>query len=180
MRTITIELYPFDELNMATQKKVLEKYHDINTDHDWWNNVYYMYTETLKKQGFTCNKDFTFSLYTQGHNARIESASLDLIEWIKCDPKNRDRFSTLNEWINGFNISSGRVDHDHIGDAPETVDDLYDELHEIIQAEVNEIQEHMLRDLYSDCDYLSSDEAIKDTFEANEYTFESDGTMRNA
>jgi hypothetical protein len=39
MRTIEVNVYEFSELSKEVQAKVLNKYRDINVDHDWWEFI---------------------------------------------------------------------------------------------------------------------------------------------
>jgi len=53
------------------------------------------------------------------------------------------------------------------------------ELIEFLEDVTKKINYWFFRNLRNECDYLSSEEAIIETIEANEYTFEANGKMRN-
>ena len=40
MHTVTIEVYPFDELSEKAKQKAIAKYWDINVNYDWWEGIY--------------------------------------------------------------------------------------------------------------------------------------------
>lgn len=40
MREATITVYQFNELSDDAKQKAVEKFYDINVDHDWWTSVY--------------------------------------------------------------------------------------------------------------------------------------------
>src|SRR5262245_16755614 len=40
MRTIRTKVYKFKELSTEAQEKAIEKFYDINVDHDWWDSTY--------------------------------------------------------------------------------------------------------------------------------------------
>lgn len=40
MRTVRTKIYDFIELSEESKQYAITKYYDINTDYDWWNDIY--------------------------------------------------------------------------------------------------------------------------------------------
>ena len=49
MRTITINAYSVSELPEDTKRKLLDKFRDINVDHEWWDCSYDEFGEQATK-----------------------------------------------------------------------------------------------------------------------------------
>lgn len=189
MKSITLNLYTFDELKPDIQKKVLEEHLYTNVEYfNWYEFTINDQTERLASLGYN-DADIRFSgFYSQGDGASF-TATVDLATWINQDKKNRAKFQALDK----FDISASiiRTTHhyshentiraatDMESDAPETMQDLENELEEAITQEARELSQEIYRTLEEDYNYLTSDECITETIESNEYTFEHDGTMRN-
>ena len=69
MKTISINLYSFDELSEEIQQKVIEKNYYINVDYGWWEftyedaaNIGLKLTEFDIDSGNYCKGEFTLSV----------------------------------------------------------------------------------------------------------------------
>ncbi len=51
MRTETIEIFKFEELSKEAKKNAVEKMHNLNVDHNWWEFTY----EDAKRIGLEIN-----------------------------------------------------------------------------------------------------------------------------
>lgn len=65
-RTIRTKVYKFNELPEKIQQKVLDKFANINVDHEWWDMIYMDANEIgLKIESFDirsyCNGEFSKS-----------------------------------------------------------------------------------------------------------------------
>jgi len=176
MRTIIEEttLYQFDELTPEAQEKALNHLWAINVDHNWW--------------------DFTYD-DASGIGLKITSFDLD-----------RNRHAT-GEWIESPERAAELIIQDHgeqcetyqtaiqyLDDRKALVRKYSDGVHLCTVAEDNEYQfdadcddldREFLRSLIEDYslmlqreyEYLTSDEAIKETIQANEYEFTAEGDL---
>lgn len=157
MKTITINIYNFKELSEKTQQKVLEKLSDINVDFDWWDSLY----DDAKQAGLEIE---SFDIYNREISGKLDGFFIDSIEWIlKNHGESCDTYKIAKEYLPKYEKSKKE-------------DDTLDDLREEYAGKLCQCYLKMLTDEYN---YFTSEEAILETIEANEYTFESDGTMRN-
>jgi hypothetical protein len=190
MKTITIDLYEIDELSEEAQKKVIDDNRYVNVDFEDWHS--YITEEEEVKLAVLGYEDveIRFSgFHSQGDGASF-TAKINLEKWINHDKEARSKFLTLNQydisaWIDTNCVRSCHENTmsactDMEAGAPETMLDLENELQETLEKEAKELAQDIYRTLASDYDSLTSDEAVKETIEVNEYTFEHDGTMRLA
>ena len=189
METISINLYTFDELIEKAQNKVLDDNRYFNVEHDDWHEYTIEDEKTKLAELGYLDADISFSgFHSQGDGASF-TAKIDLDAWINQDKTSREKFLSLNQydisaWIDK---SASRYHHEETMsactdmdcDAPETMLDLEDELQVTIEAEAKELAGDIYNQLRKEYEYLTSDEAIKESITINEYTFEADGTMRN-
>lgn len=177
--THTITLYKFNELSEEAQNNALSKLSDINVDHDWWDHIY----EDAKTIGL---KITGFHLEHKIINGPLTEYLLDCCRLIRHNHgKDSDTFKTakqyLQEYIQAF-IKWKEENKDDDNKDWKPADWLYefrytDEADEI----TNEFRKALLQDylimLDIEYDYLTSEEAIKEAIEANEYLFHEDGTL---
>lgn len=166
MKTINLNLFEFKELSDNAKKRALNDLQDINVDHQWWEDTY---TEDAGSIGLKLtSSDFSYTPTAEGH---FELAANEVAQNIfnnhgpDCETyKTAQRF--MEVWEPVFN---------HYMETEQGEDELL------------KIEEEFLRDLLHDYaiilrdefDYLTSEKAIIETIEANEYTFEENGKMRN-
>ena len=182
MKTITLDLYSFPELSEEVQKKVLAKLSDVNTDHDWWDPIVEGWKEKLNELGYQ-NADIAFSGFSSQGDGASFTADLDLSKF-------KPRFMEATQL--DFSLVSGLVrrlssHYSHaqtctVELAPDN-DDVNADLVSMLEASIEKERERLCKELYRSLekyyDELTTDEAIKETIEANEWTFEKDGTMCN-
>uniref|UniRef100_A0A6M3LE64 Uncharacterized protein n=1 Tax=viral metagenome TaxID=1070528 RepID=A0A6M3LE64_9ZZZZ len=172
MREATIKVYKYEELEESVKQKALEKLCDINVDYEWWEFIY----DDAERIGL-----------------KIEEFELDRGAYCK------------GEWIEGAEESAEKILREH-GEGCETYKDALRFRAELEQAEVlfksrkdydpeyeefkeseeyEEVCEEFLRILLEDYriilqkdyDWLTSEEAIVEMIEANEYEFTKDGKI---
>lgn len=172
MKTITTTLYKFKELSPEIQQKVLSNLCDINVMHDWWNPIY----EDAQNIGLRIT-DFYLD---ENRYARGEFllSDCEVAENILKNHGNQCKTYTtaesfLKEWQPIFN--------DYMDENSENYESL--ELDGKLQDLENNFLKNILEKyaiiLQKEFDYLMSEKSVKETIEANEYTFESNGTLRN-
>lgn len=79
MKTITLKLYSFSELDKASKEKALTTYRDLNVDFDWWDDEFEDFMELCSYMGIAVIKDkIKFrGFYSQGDGSSF-SAMVDI------------------------------------------------------------------------------------------------------
>ena len=157
MRTIRTKVYQFSELSEKAKQTAIEWGADLNVDFDWWDSVYEDAANIgLKITGFDigrgsyCNGDFTEDAQYTGEKIIKEHGN-------KCET-----YYTASEFI------SNREKLD--------IDEQEEELEELEQEFLKSLLEDYRIILQKEYEYQTSEEAIIETIEANEYEFKADGT----
>ena len=82
MRTETIKIYRFEELNDKAKEQAIEESRLINVQYEWWDGIYDMYKCDTK--GSDIHNIYFSGFYSQGDGAMFEASInndiLDLIE----------------------------------------------------------------------------------------------------
>jgi hypothetical protein len=164
MRKYTIEktVYKFDELSPEAQEKAIYNLADINVDYDWWD-----------------------ATYEDAENIGLKITSFDL---------DRNRHAEGMFILPAYTVIQ-KVMEDH-GESCETYktaaeykdilseDKQYDEegyVTEEYEKAEDEFLKYLLKDysimLQKEYEYLTSDESIKETIEANDYEFDENGNI---
>lgn len=174
MKTITVNLYSFNELNDEAKKVAIEKLSDINVDYQWWECTYgdaKMVDIIIDGFDLDRNRHCSGKLYSNGtdvaykikeqHGTNCNTyflADSYLAEWDKLVEKYSDGKTT--------NV----VDEENF----EQFDEEADELTKQFEADLLEEYANILQREY---DYLTSEEAIIQTIEVNDYFFTEDGKL---
>ena len=192
--TITYKIFKFDELSDEAKEKALETCRDYNVDGDFWHDYTTEdFAETTTK--FDVDKVYFSGFWSQGDGAMFEYSgisqelineaidSLTLPNWKKNAMKMESSFSANgkhsghyhheNSCQHNLSFEGDNSDHENICD----LFDLYhDDLEEFIIEEYKDIARELYRTLEKDYEHRTSDEAVQETIEANEYEFNEDGT----
>jgi len=198
MRTKEIKIGTYAEwkaANDSVAEKILEKYRDINTDHEWYTFSVEDFCESIKKIGFDVDSDdvqFT-GFWSQGDGASF-TGSIDILEYLK-GSKQLTRYSALRRAIdngkveNYVGISRDSYHYSHENTCSIEYIDVYtDDITDLVDSQVAELQDdleekrlelskELYRKLSDEYDYLCSDKALIETFVANEYDFDEDGDI---
>lgn len=172
METIQINIYSFNELSEQIKEKVINDNCEINVDYNWWQFVENDANQNGLKinsfdidRGNYCDLEFMYSSYE----------ALNLI--LKNCGKNTDIYRFANEFKNDFNklvtkYSDG-INIDIVKEGNE-----YDFDNNLIDLEnefINNLENEYLTILKKEYEYLTSDDAIKETIIINEYKFLENG-----
>ena len=182
MREITVKAYKFDELSDDAKKRALNKFRYINVEYDWWTDgAYYTIRTAGKLLGLDidgiyfdtdsyCIFDASYE-YVRGAAKAVKaefSRATDLHEVARdLQALQRRHFYSLS-----CNVASQRDTNSYqcfrFGEDYECEDlgDIIDDFAHWARV--------LLRDEY---EYLTSDEAVKETIEANEYEFTEAGKL---
>lgn len=198
MKTKTITLYNFDELDESTQERALEKLYNINTDHEWWDCEYESFKTIGKLMGINIDNIYFSGFSSQGDGACFEGSyqfnksGLKELLSIGIDD---DELHTIARDLQALQRKSfyrlsatikhrGHYYHELCTDI-DVIDDNAtngypsNEVEEQVKTGLRSLMQWMYSQLNKQYDYLTSEEAIKETIEANEYTFNETGSIEN-
>jgi hypothetical protein len=196
MKTVSVNLYTFDELGEDAQQKAIEDNREINVDyHGWWDFVYWPWEDKLEEMGF-CEPEIRFSGFgSQGDGASF-TAGVDIAKFARYHNYNRFR-SLVMVQRNGWDVDARivRVGHYYVhhntikgvveghgmyySDDEERTARVYsqgEELEGYITEVVRQKSKLIYNDLREAYFALTSDEAVADTLRANDYEFLEDGS----
>jgi hypothetical protein len=170
VETTTRNLYKFEELSEEAKERAIENLWDINVDHDWWDSVY-MDAENigLKIDEF----DIDRGSYARGKftlSAEEVAANIMRDHGESCETyKTAENFLKEHDPVFASYMDENSPDYE----SRESEEKLLDIESEFLKSLLEDYR-IMLSEEY---DYLTSDEAIKETIEANEYEFTKDGKL---
>jgi len=191
MRVITqqTEVFKFEELEDSVKTKVIDKFRDFNLDHTWWEFCEENIKNDLEKIGLRLDKAYFSGFCSQGDGACLE---VTLMDYEKLIPKLKERGVPMREIVLARKLGlsfdtkhSGHYYHENSLryniDADyyphkrheKTWNDLEDTVKELVQ----DLSRDYYRTLEKEYEYLTSDEMIKESLEANEYEFKKDGSI---
>ena len=203
MRTITktINLYQYSELSEKAKEKVLSDLHNINTDYDWYDFIFDDFMEKCENLGITVKySDIEFSgFWSQGDGACFTTNFIDIrkiIEVLKIEFRNDflknlfiDYFDTYkiiklsNYYSHEYTVAvhyEDEFNYNHGGSYKRIADYLESKGEEIenkLESLKNQLCSKLYSDLQEEYEYLTSEEAIIETIEANEYEFTEEGEI---
>ena len=162
--TVKTEVFKFDELSKEAQQIALEKLYDLNVNYDWWESVYEDAGSIgLKITGF----DIDRGSYCEGEfNLSPEEIAANVM---RDHGETCETYTTANNFITDKNNT---IQFDEDGDISNE-DDLLDLESEFLKS----LLEDYRIILSKEYEYLTSDEAIKETIEANDYEFTAEGKL---
>jgi len=188
MRTKEINLYQIEEIKEqfpALFKEILEKNRYFNTDFDWYADTLSTVQESLEALGFS-NIEIHFSGFgSQGDGANFTASWSYAKDWKEAGFM--ESFRPLAEALDSlkersFKITKGNSRYSH----ENTVDfTFYDKEGEETDEDESIVRacKYAMQIIYSELekeyDYLTSEEAIFETLEANEYWFNEKGDIEN-
>ncbi|MCK5603675.1 antitoxin of toxin-antitoxin stability system [Candidatus Pacearchaeota archaeon] len=196
--TVETTVFKFDELSEKAQQTAIEKLYNLNTDYNWWD-----YEDA--KQAAACIgieiDDIWFSGFSsQGDGACFEgsySYQKGGVKAIKdCAPQDErlhqiamNLQETQRKSFYGLSATvkhSGHYYHEYctdisvsecrtLRDGCESEGYASIEAHEAIEEALRDFMRWIYKQLEKDYYYLTSEEAIKESIEANEYEFTGNG-----
>ncbi len=167
-RTIRTKVYKFEELTTEAQQKAIEKNSDINVNYCWWDSVY----EDAKNIGL---KITSFDLDRNRHATGKFTISANEVaaNIFKDHGEMCETFKTaaafMAEWEPIFNNYMDEESEEYESAESE------EKLNELEEDFLKSILEDYSLMLQKECEYLQSEEAIKETIIINEYEFTKDG-----
>ena len=181
MRTIETTVYKFDELSDKAKQKAIENLYDLNVDDEWWENVY----EDAANIGLKITAfDLGRACYVEGHFTQDALGVADVI--LREHGEQCETYKTAYKYVEDYWQLYCQEDADMLcmpgkardwdfvtyteyGD-PENLEDLNKEFLRSLCEDYKII-------LQNEYEYLTSEEAIVETIQANEYEFTAEGEM---
>ena len=197
MRTISVNLFSFDELSEDIQSKVIDNFRDINVDHDWWEHVYEAFKEDCE---FEVDRIYFSGFCSQGDGAMFEYSRVpdtlkaSFIEGLKLSPM-RKAWLMNNVSVSGHGKHSGHYYHENScyhdiywevdnGDLNwstrfyQWIESFYGEFEDYVIEIYKDKCQDLYRDLEKEYDCLTSDEQVRETILCNEYEFNEYGQVQ--
>lgn len=202
MRTIVKEttVYSFAELSKESQERAIENLRDINVDYEDWDEcVLSDQEEILKDLGFTSELKISYSgFWSQGDGASFTCKNVDLAKVVPAvggykfkhkalenlfyqnckGTVNRGNLPYVHEMSTNYNYAIdfytfNGYQHPRICAA---IEDIAEKLETQIVEYIVELNQKIYKAIEAEYEALRTDEAVRDTIEANEYEFTEDGT----
>jgi len=174
MKTVTINIYQFSELTDEAKENAIKKLCDINVASDWWNSTYEDAAQVnLKIKGFDIDRgSYVKAEFIESAN---NTAELILMNHGESCETYKTAKTFLQDWNNlvskySDGVKTDVVTEDNEYDFDNEADDLENEFLESISEDYRII-------LSKQYDYLTSEDAIIETIEANDYYFTEDGKL---
>jgi len=167
MRTIRTKVYKFDELNEAAKQTALTKFWAINVDFgDWYYSVY----DNAKNIGLEIT---SFDIDRQQIDGELNNSMTETCDKIIANHGEVcETYKTAQEYMSQLRAYNTIEDGDKAGDYEAEIEELESDF-------LKAILEDYLIILRKEYEYLTSEQAIKETIEANEYEFTKDGKQFN-
>lgn len=171
--------------------KALDKLTEWSTGHDWWKSVYERWAQRLEALGFEDVKIQFRGFWSQGDGASFTAEYVDLGKFIREHYEGHEAARLLR--ITEASDATAKVTRHSFHYAhPNTVGanlDAYDgrgytriekrlrDLEDHLTEMVRDLSYKIYRDLEEEYEYLTSEEALLEFAEANEYEFLADGSF---
>lgn len=159
METITLNIYKFSELSGKAQTYVLDKYRDVMIDYQWWDFIY----EDAQRLGLEIS---AFDIYYKTISIEYTDDAEDTANKI------------VSEWGQGTDMyllaSTFLEEYTKLVTADEQDDD---DIKYIQDEFLRQLGEEFLSMLDKEYEWRTSDEAITEYLEDNQYMFTKNGTQ---
>lgn len=172
-RTIRTKVYKFNELSEDAQSTAIRNLREINVDYGWWEYTY----EDAKNIGLRID---SFDTYRRHLAATFEDTAYQVAHNItKNHGESCETYKVAAKFKKEWDEAV--ADHSDGADIYKVYGDNFDEFDEI----ADEMEENFLQNLRNEYlsildkeyEYLTSDEAIKETILANDYEFTANGKI---
>lgn len=187
MKQKTIILRNFDECSEELKAKILQNYRDINTNFEWWESVYDWKTEQATEKGFEIDRIYFSGFWSQGDGAMFEGRVIDVTKFM--DGINPHVKRLLQSGLLSVSCSfkhyghyyhEKSYQHSFDADCPGQYDNIWLEL-ERVEQNITSAYENYCGEIYAalekEYEYLTSDEIITETLQANKYLFNEQGKI---
>jgi uncharacterized protein YqkB len=174
MRIKETKVYTFSELNEDAKQQALENLADININHDWWEHIYFDAEKIgCEINGFDidrgndCNLEFQLTGFEIA-NKIVANHGEQCETYLTAKQFLFDHDNLVFQHSDGKNTKV--VAEDNEIDFDNDLDQLEGEFKHSLSEDYRIMLSH-------EYDYLTSEEAIIETIEANEYEFDEHGNV---
>lgn len=172
-------VYDFEELRPEVQEKVINNFRYINVDFDWWDSDYY--SEIAKEYGIKIiPSKMCFDIYEGWVAFDTFNHSYDNNWKVPIEIEDKEKFLKKAGVKDKGEI---KINHKHyaggyIKNFIEVAEGDYTEIDITkLQGTLEEMLSKILKALKEDYDYLTSDDAVKETIQINEFKFLENGEL---
>lgn len=164
IKTTETKVYKWEELTDEQKEKALSKLYDLNTEYDWWDGVY----DDAENVGI---KITSFDLDRNRHaEGDFTQSAVDVARAIVAvHGEQCETYKTAKAFL------------DEYPEEPNEDSDEYPAWENAVEEHEEEFKRSIIEDylimLQNEYEYLSSEEAIIETIEANEYEFDENGNI---
>lgn len=185
-------VYAFDELSEKAKNKAIEKLYDINVDYEWDEYTIDEFKSILEKIGFSHTKinysgfssqgdGLSFTGYYSYNKGSLKAIIEEFPLWIELHKivKNIQDIQRKNFYRIEGNIVRKNNYYCHENTVAFCTENqyLHSDIDKEIECEFRSLMKEFYSNLEKEYDYLTSEEAIIETIEANEYEFDAEGNM---
>ena len=170
MKTITTNIYQFNELNESAKENAINNLYSINVDNEWWEYTFEDAKEIgLKISAFDIDRR---NYITATLNISLCESCQEIINnHGECTDTYKLAIDTMNEWQPVFNEY---MDENSLHYESSEYEEKLIEIEEEYTKNLSECYLSMLKNEY---EYLTSAKFIIETIEANDYYFTQDGKL---
>lgn len=198
MRKVTKTVYRFAELPEKIQKNILADYRDINTDFDWYAGIYDDAKHIGKLMGIEVRDIYFSGFYSQGDGACFvgtyqyaENSVEKVREYAPNDTQLHEIAQELDalqaKHENSIYAHIYKIDHYYNHEGTIAISAEYADKKDKYSVDIDSTLVGILRDfmrwiyqnLKEEYEYITSDEAVRETIEANGFEFYINGTRYN-
>ena len=163
MRTIEIKVYKFEELDKQTKEKVIDNYRTINVEDTFW---YDWIKDDFNRLGLEIKEfDLGRRNYVKIYIDNLEETSKSILHEFGDSVLIKQ---TAKNYIDEFNKIQANYKED---------EDIERELEILDEEYEKEYSEDILSYLRANYEWETTDEAILETIEANDYDFTTEGKI---
>ena len=207
MKTLTINLYTYDELTAEAQNNAIEQNREINVDYPSWDEfIIDEMKDALEKAGIEKPEIQYSGFWSQGDGLSFTARNVNLellMTASKASEKYPEFYEALKEGLIDYSCWIERIDNfyvhgrtatlildsiDNLADDEEDEEEYY-RIQDVIDAQLYDLTEYLdqwreetasdfYHQLRKEYEYLTDDEAIIETIQANEYYFDQDGNIK--
>jgi len=200
MKTIEVKVYQFAELSDKAKQRAIEKFSDINVDFDWWDFVYEDFKSLADCFGIEVDTKKTyFSGFSHQGQGSSFTADIDVKKLLDCvkDESWKDYapneklsfYSATPEMYRVIDLFSAYVEPTNressikvvcnleAGEAYPNIYAALESLEELVTDVCETLNHWFFTTLEKEYYYLTSEAAIIETIEINNYDFTEDGNL---
>lgn len=166
MKTIELNLYKFNELSPKAQQKAIESSYETNVNYDWWDCTY----DDAKRIGLKISQFDTYgrTIDIEFTEDAEDVADAMLKEW----GQGTDMYFLADYYKRNLKELRDKQTFDEYGDS-----DSDDDIEELNSEFLHRLGKEFLSMLINEYEWRTSDDAIIESIECNDYYFTKDGTI---